>query len=455
MNPRLLGARSALMLIAALAIAGLAATAPNSLRAQVFEPETFTLDNGLQVVVISNQRAPIVQHMIWYKVGAADDPPGKSGIAHVLEHLMFKGTDELAPGEFSNIIALNGGQENAFTSRDFTAYFQTVAKDRLDIVMRHEADRMTDLRLSDAVVMPEIDVVLEERRSRVDNEPGGQLSEMVTAALYLNHPYRIPIIGWEHEIRGLTTADAIAFYETWYAPNNAVLIVAGDITAAEVRPLAEKYYGVIPRRAVPARERLVEPPQTAPRRVTLESAAVRQPSLSVHYLAPSYSSVGSEHAYPLQVLDEIIGGGTTSRLYRRLVVDQAIAAAAGSGYGADSMDLSSFAFYVSPRPGVDIEAAEAALRAEIERLAADGVTEAEVAAAKQRLTAAAVYARDSLGTGANILGRALAVGRRVEDVESWPQRIDAVTPDQVNAAARAVIRDEQSVTGVLLPKPTS
>ena len=209
MIPRLLGARSALMLIAALAIAGLAATAPNSLRAQVFEPETFTLDNGLQVVVISNHRAPIVQHMIWYKVGGADDPPGKSGIAHVLEHLMFKGTDELAPGEFSNIIALNGGQENAFTSRDFTAYFQTVAKDRLNIVMRHEADRMTDLRLSDAVVMPEIDVVLEERRSRVDNEPGGQLSEMVTAALYLNHPYRIPIIGWEHEMAALSLEDAL------------------------------------------------------------------------------------------------------------------------------------------------------------------------------------------------------------------------------------------------------
>jgi len=423
--------------------------------AKIFDPETFTLDNGLQVVVVSNHRAPIVQHMVWYKVGAADEPPGKSGIAHFLEHLMFKGTESLAPGEFSEIIARNGGQENAFTSWDYTAYFQTVAKDRLEIVMQHEADRMANLRLTDEVVDSERLVVLEERRSRIDNEPGAQLGEMVNASLYLNHPYRIPIIGWEHEMLGLTTEDAVDFYKRWYAPNNAILIVAGDVTAAEVRPLAEKYYGAVPARSVPERKRLDEPAQTAPRRVTLASPRVRQPSVSINYLAPSHNRGQSEHAYALQVLEEIIGGGTTSRLYRRLVVEQGIAAAAGAGYSPGSFDLSSFTLYITPRPGHEIEEAEAALRAEIDRLIEEGVTAEEVADAKQRLQAAAVYARDSLSSGPQILGRALVIGRAIEDIENWPERIAAVTAEQVDQALRAILLETNSVTGVLLPKPTS
>lgn len=423
--------------------------------AAVFDPESFTLDNGLQVVVISNHRAPIVQHMVWYKVGAADEEPGKSGIAHFLEHLMFKGTDKLAPGEFSQIIARNGGQENAFTSWDYTAYYQTVAKDRLEIVMKHEADRMANLRLTDDVVNPERDVILEERRSRIDNEPSAQLGEMVNASLYMNHPYGIPIIGWENEMRGLTTEDAIDFYRRWYAPNNAILVVAGDVTAAEVRPLAEKYYGPVARRDVPERQRVEEPDQFAPRRVTLSSERVRQPALSITYLAPSFNHGANQHAYPLQVLDEIMGGGTTSRLYRSLVVEQGIAAGAGSGYDSNNLDLGTFSFYISPRPGLEMDQAEAALDAEIERLKQDGVSAEEVAAAKRRLVADAIYARDSLSGAPNIIGRALASGRTIEDVESWPERIEAVTAEQVNAALRAVLLDQQSVTGVLLPKPTS
>ncbi|MCG8359849.1 MAG: insulinase family protein [Kiloniellales bacterium] len=452
-HPRRLAATLAVGAISLAASLAPPALAPVS--AKVFDPETFTLDNGLEVVVIANSRAPIVTHMVWYRVGAADEPPGKSGIAHFLEHLMFKGTETMAPGEFSEIIARNGGQENAFTSWDYTAYFQTIAKDRLELMMRFEADRMANLRLSDAVVDPERDVILEERRSRTDNEPGAQLSEMVTASLFLNHPYGIPIIGWEHEMRGLTTEDALAFYERWYAPNNAILVVAGDVTAEEVRGLAERYYGVIPARDLPDRVRPSEPKQLAPRRVTLESPRVRQPSLWIDYLAPSYGAGASEHAYPLQVLDEILGGGTTSRLYRRLVVEQAVAAGAGSGYGAGSVDLTNYRFYVTPRPGIELDAAEAALRAQIEALLESGVTEEEVAAAKTRMRSSAIYARDSLSTGANILGRSLATGQSVEDVESWPERIEAVTAEQVNAAARAVFDARRSVTGVLLPKPTS
>jgi zinc protease len=422
-------------------------------QARVFDPETFTLANGLQVVVIENRRAPIVTHMVWYKVGAADESAGESGNAHFLEHLMFKGTKTLGPGEFSRIIAQNGGQENAFTSYDFTGYYQTVARDRLEIVMRHEADRMANLVLTDAVVLPERDVVREERRSRVDNEPAAHLRETMQAVLYLNHPYRVPVIGWDHEIKSLNTETALAFYRRWYAPNNAVLVVAGDVDAAEVRRLAEMYYGKVPAKAVPERNRPAEPPQYAARRVTLHSAQVRQPSLSISYLAPSHSTATGDAAYALQVFDQILGGGATSRLYKSLVVEQGLATSAGSRYDAMAYDLSSFDFYVSPRSGVDMAKLEEALRAELLRALRDGVTEAEVALAKKQLQAAAVFARDSLSTAPNIFGRALTTGRSVEDVEAWPDRIGAVTVEEVNAAARATLRDEESVTGQLLPEP--
>ena len=430
-------------LLAALSLAVLASVGRGQAEARVFDPETFTLDNGLQVVVVTNRRAPIVTHMVWYKVGAADEAAGESGNAHFLEHLMFKGTDKLGPGEFSHIIALNGGRENAFTSYDFTGYYQTVARDRLEIVMQHEADRMANLRLTDEVVLPEREVVLEERRSRVDNNPGGKLREMMQASLFLNHPYRIPVIGWEHEIHELSTETALAFYRRWYAPNNAVLIVGGDITAAELRPLAEKHYGVVPARAVPERKRVAEPPQHAPRRLTLKSSAGEPTrALGSPISRPAMAAPAANTPTRSRSLDEILSGGATSRLYRGLVVEQAVAASAGSGYRATAYDLGTFDFHASPRPGGDINELEAALRAEIARLLEGGVTEAEVAAAKRRLRAAAIFARDSLGTGPNIFGRALTTGRSVADVESWPEHIEAVTVEQVDAAARAVFLDK-------------
>ena len=247
----------------------------------------------------------------------------------------------------------------------------------------------------------------------------------------------------------------MAFYEDWYAPNNAVLVMQGDITADEVRPLVEKYYGALPRREVPSRDRLVEPPHKAPRQVELESPRVRQPVFWIEYLAPSYSHGATEHAYPLQLLDEIIGGGATSRLYSNLVVEQGVAAGAGTGYTPGGLGPSSFRVYATPRPGTDIDVVEEALRAEIAELLTEGVTESEVETAKTRLTAAAIYARDRLGTAANIFGRALTSGQSVEDIESWPERIQAVTAEQVNAAVRAVFQDKSSVTARLLPEPTS
>jgi zinc protease len=416
-----------------------------------FGAEGFTLANGLQVVVIPNHRAPAVTQMVWYKVGGADEPRGKSGIAHFLEHLMFRGTKDVPPGMFSRLVAQNGGRDNAFTSEDYTAYFQTVAVDRLPLVMKLEADRMENLQISDTVVLPEREVIIEERRSRIDNNPAALLNEQVHTAIYLNHPYRIPTIGWEHEMEKLSTEDALAHYRSWYAPNNAVLVVAGDITAAQLKPLAEQYYGPIPARAVPPRNRLVEPPHVATARLEFRSPRVAQANWTRSYLAPSYTGGETKHAYALEVLAQIVGSGATSRLYRALVVEQKIAQAAGAYYDPGSLDLATFGFYAVPRADRSIAEVEGAVEAETRTLITKGVTGEEVERAKTRMIAEAVYARDSLSGPANIFGAALATGRTIADVEAWPARIAAVTVDQVDDAARYVIRESAAVTGVLLP----
>jgi zinc protease len=417
----------------------------------MFHPDTFTLDNGMQVVVIENHRAPVVSHWVWYKVGTADSPIGKSGLAHFVEHLMFKGTEEILPGEFSKIVARHGGNDNAMTSADFTAYFQNIAKDRLEMVMKMEADRMANLRLEPGHVLAERDVVLEERRSRVDNQPSALLGEQLNAAQYLNHPYRLPIIGWYHEIASYTKEDALSFYDAWYAPNNAILVVAGAITADELKPLAERTYGQIPARDVPERQRLAEPPQILERRIVLEHERVEQPSVMRSYLAPSFTTATGEEAYALEVLAELFGSGGTSRLYRSLVVDQGIATGAGAYYRGSSLDLTTFRVYASPRPGGDLDALEAALDAEIEKLLEDGVTAEEVARVQKRMIAEAVYARDSLTTAVRVFGSALTTGSTIEDVEGWPERIARVTPEAVLDAVRLVFDRTQSVTGRLVP----
>ena len=419
-------------------------------RADLFNAETFTLDNGMQVVVIPDHRAPVVTHMVWYKVGSADEEPRRSGLAHFLEHLMFKGTTNVPDGQFSYIIARNGGTENAFTSYDYTAYFQNVASDRLELVMELEADRMTNLVLSEEDVESERQVILEERRSRVDNNVGALMGEQIRAAQYFIHPYGWPVIGWQHEIETLTHQDILDFYRKHYAPNNAVLVVAGDITAEELRPLAEQYYGVIPSSDVPERLRPQEPPQLAARRVLADDPRMPHPAVSIRYLAPSYNT-GMEEAFALEVLAEILSGSSTSRLYRDLVVEQGIAVAAGASYTGDRLDLGQFDFWITPADGVDHEDAEAALRGQIDSLLADGVTEEEVERVKQRIKARLIYARDSVSNIANWYGSQLTTGMTVEEIAAWPAGIDSVTVDQVNAAARGVLIDDRSVTGILLP----
>ena len=411
---------------------------------------SFKLDNGLQVVVIPDRRAPVVTHMVWYRNGSADDPAGKSGIAHFLEHLMFKGTAKYPAGAFSKQLAALGGQENAFTSYDYTAYFQRVAREHLAAVMDYEADRMTGLAFDDAVVAPERDVVLEERRMRVDADPGAQLSEEMTAALFMQHPYGLPIIGWEHEISDLRHADAFAYYRRFYTPDNAILVVAGDTDDAEVRQLAESSYGkVAPTGADPQRRRLAEPPARAARSVTVSDARVRQPLLYRQFVAPSYGNATGDEAFALDLALDIMGGGATSRLYRDLVVEREIASNLGGSYWGSMLDSGRISFSAVPNQGISLDVLETALGDAIQRFLDSGPTEAEMRRSRTRLVADTIYARDSQSSLARLYGSSLAVGDTIEDIERWPERLEAVSAEAVTQAARTHIDLRRGVTGRL------
>ncbi len=411
------------------------------------------LGNGLEIIVIEDHRAPVVTHMVWYRNGSADDPPGKSGIAHFLEHLMFKGTKTHPQGKFSELIANLGGQENAFTSNDYTAYFQRVAKEHLSVCMDYEADRMKNLVLTDEVVSPERDVVLEERRMRTDTDPSEQLGEALQAALFTQHPYGRPIIGWSHEIESLDRADALAYYDRFYTPENAILIVAGDVDAPEVIRLAEKYYGPIAARgAPPKRFRPREPEPRAHRLVTLADEKVEQPTHQSIFLVPSYRSAAPGEAEAIEVLAHLLGGGHTSLLFKTLVIEDKIAVTAGAHYQGTSVDDTRFYVFAVPAPGVSLERLDAAIDAVIAK-AAQGVDEADVKRAKTRLVAEAIYAQDNQATLARWYGSSLAAGLGLEDVAQWPERIEAVRVVDVQNAVRWLDK-RHSVTGFLLPART-
>jgi zinc protease len=411
----------------------------------------YTLANGLEIVVIPDHRTPVVTHMVWYKVGSADETPGKSGLAHFLEHLMFKGTAKNPEGRFSQTLATIGGQENAFTTEDYTAYFQRVAKQYLPLVMEFEADRMTGLVLTDANVLPERDVVLEEFNMRVGNSPEARVGEQIEAALYLNHPYGRPVIGWHDEIEKLNREDALAFYRRFYTPNNAVLVVAGDVTGDEVKALAENTYGKVARVAeVGPRMRPQEPLPVAVRQLTMADPRVAQPSLQRNYLVPSGHTAKPGEAEALDVLAHVLGGGETSRMYRALVVEQHIANSAGSWYQGTALDESRFGVFASPSPGVDFSSLENAIDAVIAKVIADGVTPAELDRAKNRLLADAVYAEDNQATMARWYGSSLTSGETIENIASWPAAVRAVTVEDVRKAARTWLDKRRSVTGYLV-----
>ena len=417
----------------------------------------FTLGNGLEVVVIPDHRVPVVTHMVWYRVGSADETAGTSGIAHFLEHLMFKGTAKNPAGKFSKVLATIGAQENAFTTADYTGYFQRVAKEYLPLVMGFEADRMTGLVLTNENVLPERDVVLEEYNMRVANSPEARLGEQVSAALYVNHPYGRPVIGWKHEIEKLSREDALAFYKRFYTPNNAILVVAGDVNADEVKKMAEATYGKVARTTeIKPRKRPQEPEPTAVRHVLLADARVAQSSLQRNYLVPSDVTAKPGESEALDLLAHILGGGQNSRLYRQLVEDRQLAINAGANYSGTSLDATRFGVYATPQPDTSLEKLEAAIDGVIADVAANGVTDVELERAKTRMIADSVYAQDNQGTMARWYGAALASGSTVESVKEWPDRIRAVTADQVRDAARNWLKTQRAVTGYLVkewPKP--
>lgn len=434
-------------LIAALLPCGLAAAADGPKR-----PASFTLANGLQVIVIEDHRTPVVTHMIWYRVGSADETSGKSGLAHFLEHLMFKGTEKHPIGEFSKRVIAIGGQENAATSHDYTNFFQRVPKDQLATMMEFEADRMTGLRLKDEDVLPERDVVLEEYNMRVGNSPDARLSEQAMAALYLNHPYGRPSIGWRSEIEKLNRQDALAFYKRFYAPNNATVVVAGDVLPDDVRKIAEATYGKqAANPEIPAqRLRPQEPPPAGPRTVTLADPRVEQPSVRRYYLVPSAHTTSGKETATLDVLAQALGGGANSYLYRALVIDRQLAVGAGGWYLSTALDDSQFAISATPKPGIAFADIEQVMDQVIAGIARDGIRADELDRVKTQLVSSTIYAQDNQVEMARWYGSALVAGESIDDVMAWADNVRGVTSDEVRDAARKWLDKKRSVTGYLI-----
>jgi len=442
-------------LLLSLAIMVLSTPANATKTTGVFNAETFTLDNGMEVVVIPNHRAPVVSHMVWYKVGAADEPQGLSGMAHYFEHLMFKGTEKLEPGEFSRIVKSLGGCDNAFTGQDYTAYFQTISKDHLGQMMEMEADRMANLNVPPEHFASEKNVVLEERRQRTENNPRNLFFEQLKSALYVNHPYGTPVIGWMDEIEKYEWEDVKVFYDAWYAPNNAILIISGDVTAEDVKPLAEKTYGKLKPKDLPERTRANAPPAHGETKMTLRHATIHQPSFTETYITPSARD-DKKGDLALQVLKEILSGGPTTRLYKNLVIDQKKAISVSLSYQSGSLDYGSIWLSGRPTEDVSLEELQNLIHDEIRDVIKNGVTKDEVNDAIQRLQDSAIFARDSLQGPAMTFGYALAVGATVDDIENWPVNIGKITAQDVQDAATKYINPDQPwlrqpVTGFLLP----
>lgn len=439
------------MRLLAAALAVLATSAPVLTQAE--EVTTYQLDNGMDVVVIEDHRAPVVVHMLWYRAGSADEPVGSSGVAHYLEHLLFKATDTVESGEFQRVVAENGGSDNAFTSYDYTGYFQRVAADRLPLMMQYEADRMNNLVLTEEDIVSERGVILEERNQRTENSPNALAREQMRASQFLNHRYGVPIIGWKHEMETLDMDDALSFYDLYYSPNNAILVVAGDVQPDEVLALAQEHYGPIPMEPdLPERFRTQEPPQTAERRLIFEDPRVAQPYITRSYLAPERDAGAQEDAAALTYLADLLGGSPfTSALGIALQFETSTAVYVGAYYDGLNLDDGTFGFTVVPSEGVSLQEAEDAMDAAIVDFLAAGIDPERMEALRTQLKAGEIYARDNVGGLARRYGVALTSGLTVQDVQAWPDILQAVTAEDVLAVAERVLDRNQSVTGWVIP----
>ena len=411
----------------------------------------FALQNGMQVLVVPDHRAPVVTQMIWFRVGGDDDPPGLSGSAHFFEHMMFRGTKQYPNGQFALIVARNGGESNAFTSHDYTAFYEQIAKDRLQLMMRLEADRMMNLDLSDNNVRTERDVVMEERRMRVDNDPQSLMDEQLSAALYLSHPYGRPVIGWPDDIRRIGRVEARDFYLRHYAPNNATLVIVGDVTPDEVRTEAEAEFGKVPARERQPRAEYAQPVRIGETRLNVARPDVKVPVFIRMYRVPSYAEAAPGEAEALDVFAQLLGGDATAALYRELVVKKKLATDAGASYDGYARDSSSFTVYAVPRLGVSLEALEHAADGVIAGLFSRQANTTDLERAKTQLIASATYRRDSQYALASAYGQAVSIGLTINDLEQWPDRIRAVSAESMRKAAIKDLTKIESVTGFLRP----
>jgi len=422
-------------------------------QAQPAKAFQFVLQNGLQVVVVPDHRAPVVTQMVAFKVGAVDDPPGVSGLAHFFEHMMFRGTRAVPGTGYSQTMARNGGDDNAFTTHDYTVFYDQIAKDKLRLAAHLEADRMANLDLSDAAVSAERDVVLEERRLHVDSDPEALTEEQAEAALYLSHPYGRPVIGWPEEIRHIGRAEAEDFYKRHYAPNNAILVVAGDVTPEEVRAAAEAEYGALQAHELGARVDYAQPKRLGETRLIVNRKDAKVPLFLRLYRVESYAEAAPGEAEALEVLARLLGGDATSALYRRLVVEKRIATDVSVEYDGYARDAGEFSISATPRPGVALDAIERAIDEVLNSYVHHAPSKPDLARAKAQLVAGATFRRDSQFEMASAYARALAVGLTVFDVQQWPARIQNVRPGDVQSAAASGLDRVESATAYLLPKP--
>jgi zinc protease len=424
--------------------------------AQDLPIESFQLKNGMEVVLVSDPSVPAVTHMLWYRVGAADDFPGRSGLAHYNEHMMFQGTEKIAGGEFARSVAVHGGHANAFTSHDYTAYYVSIAREYLPLVMEMEADRMLHMAPSQANFIKEREVIIEERRMSIENQPEALLNEELHALLYRNHPYHTPVIGWMHEMQALSREDVLAFHRQFYQPANAVLVVTGDIGLPELKTLAERYYGGLPTTPAYQRHWNIEPPQRGPRSLTMRSPLVRQPQWTRIYAAPSVSQKDATLVMPIYLVAQILGGGPASRLYQSLVVRQHLATDISADYDGIDLGPGEFSLGATPAEGVGMTRLEAAIDKEIQDftqdLAEHRLSEEEIARAKTLLKAESIYARDGLEGMARLLGSLIMAHLPPRYFNEWPRMIEAVDAANMREAAISLFRPENSVTGYLLPQ---
>lgn len=424
--------------------------------AKTFGAQTATLSNGLQIVVIPNHRAPVVTHMLWVKAGGADNIAGQSGMAHYLEHLMFKGTTNMAPGEYSKTIKTLGGNDNAFTGADYTAYFETIAVKNLSKVMEMQADRFLNLSPPPEHYTSEKAVVLEERRQTTENDPRSLFAEQVYTALFINHPYGTPVIGWMDEIKKYEWKDVKKYFDAWYAPQNMILVVSGDITMKDLKPLAEQYYGPMPQKNIPNRIRPAVPSLMSETTITLKHKQIHQPVYYKLYLAPTEAK-NRKDSLALQILANILDGGQATRLYKSLVAQQKKATSVSFSYNSSALDYGTISIDATPAEGVSASDIGPLIENEIQAVIDNGVTESEVKEAIQRLQDQAIFARDSVAGPAMIFGHAISTGSTVEDIENWPVDIGKITPKDVQDAAATYLNKKDPwvrapITGYLLPE---